>query len=513
MLKTAIMTSLMVLTTICGFAQNAADNETTNTLNFNPNIQDLSLQVAFSDLETSLSTFFRQEGLGENSRLSCLIGNAQTGELYVNINGNVGMRAGSLTKLVSTAAAIDILNYDYRAVTEIFAEGQISEEGILEGNLVIKGGGDPTLGTVLYSEDEQYSGLLESWSEKLKNEYSIDQINGQIIGDSTRYIDDRLGIGWDYSDRANGQLAEVNALTYYLGVVEVEFDADRKPGKRVYYDEFPETDYITIENEVLVAEPEAIPQGVGFIRVEESRVHTAFGTLPEGVTEVYGTAIHDSAMYTATLFENALRKKGISTGLPPTVRYATVESYNALSEVETQPLLSHFSPQIIEWARFGFYQNNNLVFESMGRELSLKMNYPPNFQGVGAALIDWADQNGYQRNQFVVVDASGQSSYNQIPALSFYDLLLEWQGLSKKQQAFQSTLPTAGQGYLVNLPERLDGRYSGMLSLRINSVGAAGYIENDDDRYIVVVMIDKSVSPKITLDRILQQIDSIIRLL
>ena len=52
------------------------------------------------------------------------------------------MSAASLTKIATTLAALEKLPWDYRFVTELYTTGEI-KNGILQGDLIIKGGGDP----------------------------------------------------------------------------------------------------------------------------------------------------------------------------------------------------------------------------------------------------------------------------------------------------------------------------------------------------------------------------------
>lgn len=62
----------------------------------------------------------------------------------VRNNAAAPMNPGSVMKLVTTYAALELLGPDYRWKTEAYAAGTLAD-GVLEGDLVLKGGGDPKL--------------------------------------------------------------------------------------------------------------------------------------------------------------------------------------------------------------------------------------------------------------------------------------------------------------------------------------------------------------------------------
>lgn len=87
----------------------------------------------------------------------------------------VAMNPASTIKLVTTAAAMDLLGADYRPVTRFFALGPI-QKGVLKGGLGILGGGDPKL----VIED------LQAIIGELKAK-GIRRIEGRFVLDGSRY--------------------------------------------------------------------------------------------------------------------------------------------------------------------------------------------------------------------------------------------------------------------------------------------------------------------------------------
>ena len=69
---------------------------------------------------------------------------ASTGEVIEQIDGDVALPPASVTKAVTALYALDVLGGAFRFVTRLIATGPI-EDGILRGDLILAGGGDPTL--------------------------------------------------------------------------------------------------------------------------------------------------------------------------------------------------------------------------------------------------------------------------------------------------------------------------------------------------------------------------------
>ncbi len=76
--------------------------------------------------------------------VGCVLADARTGEIFEQIEGDVAVPPASVTKAVTALYALDVLGGTFRFVTRLFATGPV-EDGILRGDLILAGGGDPTL--------------------------------------------------------------------------------------------------------------------------------------------------------------------------------------------------------------------------------------------------------------------------------------------------------------------------------------------------------------------------------
>jgi D-alanyl-D-alanine carboxypeptidase/D-alanyl-D-alanine-endopeptidase (penicillin-binding protein 4) len=97
-----------------------------------------------SDPEATTEALIAKAGLG--GKLGFVVADAATGEVLGARNPALGLPPASTAKVITTAYALDRLGPEYRFVTRLLADGAI-ENGILQGDLILVGGGDPTLDT------------------------------------------------------------------------------------------------------------------------------------------------------------------------------------------------------------------------------------------------------------------------------------------------------------------------------------------------------------------------------
>ena len=86
--------------------------------------------------------------LMRNANIGLLVRDAATGEVVAEWNANKSFTPASTMKIVTTATALELLGPDFRFETQVQAAGEVDSAGVLHGNLYIRGGGDPTLGSL-----------------------------------------------------------------------------------------------------------------------------------------------------------------------------------------------------------------------------------------------------------------------------------------------------------------------------------------------------------------------------
>src|SRR6056300_1709054 len=93
-------------------------------------------------------------------------------------NTNTGLIPASTMKAITTATANEILGGDFRFKTEVQIAGALGEDGLFKGDVIIRGGGDPTLGS------SDIASTFAKWQAAMR-EAGIESVEGSIVGDAT----------------------------------------------------------------------------------------------------------------------------------------------------------------------------------------------------------------------------------------------------------------------------------------------------------------------------------------
>ena len=110
---------------------------------------------------------------------------AATGRVIVERDPRRNLVPASILKVFVTAAALDKLGPERSFPTRLYYDGAILN-GFLNGNIYIKGGGDPSLGSGLVKGAEPLDEVFKAWAAAVKKA-GINVINGAIVGDESAF--------------------------------------------------------------------------------------------------------------------------------------------------------------------------------------------------------------------------------------------------------------------------------------------------------------------------------------
>jgi len=136
-----------------------------------------------------------------STKMAIMIYNPLTQDTIFCINHSESMIPASNTKLFTTAAALEILGGDYKLFTKILADDDNLSDSTIDGNIYIKGFGNPTFTT----ED------LEELINQLY-QAGLRKVTGNVVGDDTYFDDVYSRDDWISEERANVKLPPISAL-------------------------------------------------------------------------------------------------------------------------------------------------------------------------------------------------------------------------------------------------------------------------------------------------------------
>ncbi|MDE7346960.1 MAG: D-alanyl-D-alanine carboxypeptidase/D-alanyl-D-alanine-endopeptidase [Muribaculaceae bacterium] len=141
----------------------------------------LLLTAAILNAATPLETFLRSKSISAGST-AVLVQDLKTGEVLTSHNADLPLLPASIMKTVTIAGLLQEKGPDERFHTMVFADGPI-EGNTIEGDLLIAGGGDPTLGANCVPESAD---IAEEIIAALQHK-GIDTIKGDLRIDISLY--------------------------------------------------------------------------------------------------------------------------------------------------------------------------------------------------------------------------------------------------------------------------------------------------------------------------------------
>ena len=164
------------------------------------------------------------------------------GKVLVSLNPDMQLTPASNMKLITTGCALHSLGKDYRFGTSIAYTGEI-KDGILEGDIYIVGGGDPTLASA-DSIALKPDALFWKWKSAMR-EAGINAIHGRIIGDGRFFEGNLENSSWEYDDMGTDYGTGGNGLSFYENAQYIDVSAGPTVGSPVNVQmKYPETPWM-----------------------------------------------------------------------------------------------------------------------------------------------------------------------------------------------------------------------------------------------------------------------------
>lgn len=362
--------------------------------------------------------------------------------LYQRNPGKLLVPASNM-KLVTGSAALETLGPDYRYATTVAAAGTVAG-GVLTGDLVVRGSGDPTIAADFQGGDAR--AVFRAWADSLRA-HGVRRITGRIVGDDEAFDGVPLGRGWAWDDLDAGYAAEIGALEFNLGIVTATVtagaQADIPPLVRVE----PQTAYVPVLSSAATVAP-GQARDINVTRPDTGSGVVVTGSMPAGDTAAERTdiAVRNNTAYFVTVLRETLVAAGIDVrGAAMDIDELVEHSVDERVDRPTvgQTLFIHHSVPLRQFLS-GFLkpsqnQVGELLLKTMGRELR--------GQGTAAAGISVVDSLArawrLPPRELAQADGSGLSRYNLV-APELLVALLEHMSRSPNFDVLYSSLPIAG---------------------------------------------------------------------
>jgi D-alanyl-D-alanine carboxypeptidase/D-alanyl-D-alanine-endopeptidase (penicillin-binding protein 4) len=407
--------------------------------------------------------------------VSILVTELDSGKVIVRWNDDVPRNPASTMKLVTTLVALDVLGPSYRWKTDIYALGEVSD-GRLDGDLLIKGYGDPFLVT------ERVWRMLRELEQS-----GIRDIDGDLVIDDS-YFDVAPYDPGSFDDQPlRAYNVAPNALLMNLKVVRYWFEPDHASNAvRVILE--PPLDNLRVENRLSLANRSCrgYQRGISITAEDDYRTMILDGSFPTRckVYSLSRTAL-DHQDYAYGLFSVLWQEAG--NELRGGWRVGTAPE-------DEKPFLSFPSQSLAEIVTRINKHSNNVMARQILFTLGAETFGAPGTEQAGRAVVDdWLSRNIPGADSVYLDNGAGLSRVARINAHDFNRLLhFAWEQTYMPEFVASMAL----SGHDGTLRKKFDDDLlTGRAHLKTGSLdhvsAIAGYMQaRSGQRYAVVALVN-----------------------
>jgi len=369
-----------------------------------------------------------------NGRWGVIVVSLTRNDTLYGVNPDEALQPASNMKLFTSALALDQFGAAHQFSTDVLRDGSLGADGILRGNLILRGDGDPALSKRFISGP---GGAMDSLAE-LVVKAGVRRVTGALVADASAFDTQRIPEGWQRRYLESGYAARVSALSLNENLVTVRV----QPGNGKH-------------GAVVTLDPATtLPLASTVRTVAGRKARISAHTSAAGVIEVKGTigahagehsyqlVVEDPTAFCAGAFRRALQARGVS------VDGATSFAATPASAVKVTGLPSPTIGQMLDVMN-GESINHyaELLFRDAGR------NAAPNSVGSVESASKLLRQFmtakvGAAPGAVFAADGSGLSVLDHITPRSLVQLL-GYANRAPWSDAFHSSLPVAGESELL----------------------------------------------------------------
>ncbi len=376
---------------------------------------------------------FVSSSITKNATISLLVKNVETGRVVADFRSNSATPPASITKLLTTATAMEMLGPDFRFETYLETDGML-ENGVLHGNLYIRGTGDPTLGSYKVGNRN----FLSVWVREIRDA-GIKQIKGGVVADISFFdTDEAINPQWIWEDIGNYYAPGISALSYMDNSMNIQLMSGAVGSIATVIKTLPTVPDVEFENHIVC---KAIDYDGAYVHgLPFSNRRYLVGSVPanKGVFGLRGD-IPNPGLLLAQHLTSQLESAGINVSKP--AGYQKEKS----QEEERKVIYVHKSPLLSEIIIETNFQSNNHYAEQLFRYLGSRVAVPATVKNSVDIIKQFWKARMIDLSSVFLCDGSGLAPQNAIPADVFVDLLTYMSQVSKYKDTFISTLPVAGE--------------------------------------------------------------------
>lgn len=443
--------------------------------------------------ESESMGIFLNNPITQYANIGIYIKNLKTGEEIDSYRRFNMIPPASTMKLLTTATILEVFGSNYQFTTTLEYSGSI-QNGVLHGDLYIRGGGDPMLGCV---EDGQ--GFLKTWVKAVTNA-GIRQINGHVTADLSLFDGDALNPAWLWEDAGNYYAPGIFSLAYMDNTMNVQLKSGAIGTVASVIKTLPEVPGIEFENHIRCTEIDYDGAYVHGVPYNNRRYLTGSVPSNRGVFGVQGDIPNPGLLLAQHLTSN-LKSAGVSVSEEATyITEKDMTRRTVVYEHKSKPLRDIVIPTN--------QHSINLYAEMMFRYLATRISTPCTINNSETLMRNYWQNHGVNLRATCIKDGCGLAPQDAVSPDAFVQLLSYMNG-SSERDAFYESLPVSGESGTLRMllkGTELEGRVHAKSGTIFGTRNYAGYIETaKGDTWVFAILVNSSNAKSRKIQRVIEE--------
>jgi D-alanyl-D-alanine carboxypeptidase/D-alanyl-D-alanine-endopeptidase (penicillin-binding protein 4) len=445
--------------------------------------------IIYAQNPVALEEFLNKKNL-THAAVSFKAVELSSGKTIASFNEKMALIPASNMKIVTTATALDTLGQGFRFQTALTYDGEI-KDAVLQGNLYLKGSGDPTLGSEFVNGDKE--GFLRDCLIALRKA-GIKSIEGDVIVLDQLFGYEGVYPTWLLEDIGSYYAPGIYGVSVFDNTYRIYLQS-YKPGTRVEIRSVsPAIPGLQFTNELRASK----------INSDKSRISGLFssfekrlcGTIPANHSNfVIKGSIPDPGLFLANYLYKFLGNNNITIkGKATTFRFTQKLPEN------DQTIAIIQSPRLAAIIRETNVKSNNHYAEHLYKKLLTLDNF--NFS-------DYWERRGLDGSSLLMADGSGLSPTNAVSADFLTAILIYMYERDGMKGDFYQSLPVSGkEGTVMTFLKKTP--LEGKVHLKSGSIthvqSYSGYVEKGDSRYVFSLIINNFSGKRTDLRKAMEEL-------
>ena len=431
------------------------------------------------------------------------------GKNIITHNQNIPLTPASTLKTLTTATALEVLGKDFKFKTYIGI-------GRSENELVIKGTGDPTLGTIYDPNGNKMSfthqsTFLDIWRDKIKEHFGTNQTPKDILIDDSYMGYQGVSRKWIFEDIGNYFGAALYGINVFDNSYNLEFNTENTSQEPRIVGTFPFIRDLIFTN--LLTYNSSNKDNVYITSSPMSNDITLIGDIPKNKKSfVSKGAIPDPGLLLGQFMQTRMVDAGYVINNVDTSKKYYLNHRFSTDTLTISPFYVHESMALPAICRVVNVVSNNLYAESLirriGRNEQPSVYTDPLVAGVEKLTSYWGTK-GLNKNELSIYDGCGLSPSDAVSADYLTSMMVYMQTKSANSNEYLTSFAKAGmEGTVRNV--LANSKHKGKVFMKSGSIAGvqsfAGYYIDGNKKYAFTVLVNKYTCSRTQVVRAIEKL-------